>query len=114
MAQVCKCRDRLQRLCVHSNRYPAGFKAVLQNHPYDPELLHKPTFFELIMPVPEATCRYLTTTPLTFGKRGGVFLQYTETVTPVLRVKMVPQAVPDPGGTREDKKGAWSLRRALQ
>ena len=112
-AQVCKCRNHIQRLCINTNCYPAGLEEVLQRHTYDTEFLPETEFFGLIIPVSKAPWWYLNPAPLAFGKHGGVLLQYMENVTPVLAVKMVPQAVPDTQGPREVGKGVWALRHVL-
>ena len=52
------------------------------------------------MSVTEAPWWNMTPTTLTFGERGGVFLQYTEAKSPVMEVKVVTQAVPGPRGTQ--------------
>ena len=65
------------------------------------------------MLVPEAPWWYLNPTYLAFGKWGGVFLQDTETVPLVLKIKIVREAVPCTQGPQEYRKGAWALRRAL-
>ena len=43
-----------------------------------------------------------------------MLLYDTETVTPVMAVKMVPQAVPGPRGPQAAGKGEWALIRALR
>ena len=58
------------------------------------------------MTVTKAPWWNLTTTPLAFGERGGVFLQDPEADPPVLTVKVVPQAVPVPQGPRAAEKEA--------
>ena len=65
------------------------------------------------MPVPETPWWYLTLTPLAFGKRGGVLLQYLETVFPVLVIIMVSQAVTGLRGPWAAGKGACALRHSL-
>ena len=65
------------------------------------------------MPVPEAPWWKLNPTPLVFGEPGAVFLKDTESLSPVLEVKVVTQAVPGPQGPRESRKGAWALMYTL-
>ena len=94
--QAWKFRGRLQRLCVNADRKLDFLKTVLQHRPPDPLLLPYPAFIGLIISVTEAPWRNLTITTLAFGERGGVLLQDTEAVTPMLAVKVAPQDVPGP------------------
>ena len=66
------------------------------------------------MPVPEAPWWKLNPTPLVFGEPGAVFLKDTESLSPVLEVKVVTQAVPGQQGPRASGKGAWSISLSLQ
>ena len=76
----------------------------MQRRLSDPEFLLYPQFIGLIMLVTEAPCRKLTPKPLVFGEQGGVLIQCPESVTPIMAVKVVPQAVP---GTR----GPWAAQK---
>ena len=66
------------------------------------------------MPFTKAPRWYLTPTPLTLGKRGGVLLKYPGTFPPVRAVIMVPRAVPGLQGTRASGKGELALGCALR
>ena len=61
------------------------------------------------MSVPEAPRQKLTPTPLAFGERGGVFFQYSEAGSPMIAVKLVPQAVPGMQGSRSSRKRECDL-----
>ena len=61
------------------------------------------------MLITEATWRHLSPTPLTFGERGGAFLQDPQAIPSVISVEVITEAVPGPRQSWEPGKGAGAL-----
>ena len=67
---------------------------MVQSLPLYLSLLPKPALISLVVPITEAPRRDMDPTPLIFGERGGVFLQDSQAIPPVLSVEVIPEAVP--------------------
>ena len=83
-AQVQEVCGRFQGICIHTDSKMTGFKTMLNILP--PSLLPPPNkeIVQIKVPITEAPQRDLYPTPLTFRERGGILLQDTQAIPPVL------------------------------